>query len=515
MIPVLSAAAMRAADRATIRGGVPSLELMERAAEALVEELRRRFPDWKRVVVVCGPGNNGGDGLAAARQLAGRGVAASVFTLADPSSYRGDPATNAERARAYGLDLIALSGRGGRAALARSLTDADGGVDALFGTGLSRGLTGEAAGAVRALNESGRPIVAADVPSGLSADSSSPVGPCVRAALTVAFAAPKLCHVLFPARQFCGEVVVRDIGISRETLERSGSRLAQVEPGDVRRLLLPRRLDSHKGVFGRVAVIAGSRGKAGAAILCARGALRAGAGLVTVFCPESLEDVVVGALPEAMTRGLEESGGGLSAKAGRVAALELSGFDAAVAGPGLGAGPGTIVAVEEIARRARVPLVGDADFLNALAGRPGLLARRRHPTILTPHPGEAARLLGVTARAVQGERARAASELARSARSVVVLKGAGTLTATRDGRLAVNPTGTPLLATAGSGDVLAGAIGALLAGGLPARDAAIAAVYLHGAAGELLAADLGDAGLLTAELADALPRARRALCGAS
>lgn len=514
MIPVLSAAAMRAADRATISGGVPSLELMERAAEALVVELRCRFPGWKRVVVVCGPGNNGGDGLAAARLLAGRGVATAIFTLADPSFYRGDPATNAARAHAYGLDLVALSARGGRAALARSLAESDGAVDALFGTGLSRGLTGGAARAVGALNGSGRLIVAADVPSGLSADSSVPVGPCVRAALTVAFAAPKLCHVFFPAREFCGEVVVRDIGISRETLGRAGSGLAQVEPEDVRRLLSPRRLDAHKGDFGRVAVIAGSRGKAGAAILCARAALRAGAGLVTVFCPKSLEDVVVGALPEAMTRGLEEKSGGLSAKAGRVVVEALEDFDAAVAGPGLGMAPGTVEAVEEIARRARVPLVCDADFLNVFAGRPGLLARRLRPTILTPHPGEAARLLGVTARTVQGDRARAASALAQSARSVVVLKGAGTLTATRDGRLAVNPTGTPLLGTAGSGDVLAGAIGALLAGGMPAREAAIAAVYLHGAAGELLAARLGDAGLLAAELADALPRARKALCRA-
>jgi len=514
MIPVLSAAAMRAADRATILGGVPSLELMERAAEALVDELLRRFPGWKRVVVACGPGNNGGDGLAAARLLAGHGVAAAIFTLTDASSYRGDPADNAARARAYGLDLTALSNRGGRAAFVRCLAESDGAVDALFGTGLSRGLTGAAARSVQLLNASGRPIVSADVPSGLSADSSVPVGPCVRAALTVAFAAPRLCHVFFPARQFCGEVVVCDIGVSREELARAHSLLAQVEPEDVRRLLPPRRLDAYKGDFGRVAVVAGSRGKTGAAILCARAALRAGAGLVTVFCPESLEDVIVAALPEAMTRGLGERNGGLTAKAGQAAVEALEDFDAAVAGPGLGMAPGTVEAVEEIARRSRVPLVADADFLNVFAGRPGALARRKSATILTPHPGEAARLLGVTVRKVQGDRARAASRLSRLARSVVVLKGAGTLTATPDGRLAVNPTGTPLLGTAGSGDVLAGAIGALLAGGLPAWEAAIAGTYLHGAAGNLLAEHLGDAGLLAAELADALPLARRALCGA-
>ena len=404
MIPVLSARAMRAADRATIRGGVASLELMERAAEALVDEIVRRFPDWRRVVVVCGPGNNGGDGLAAARLLAGRGLAVTVFTLIDAAAYRGDPAANLERARAYGLIPLALKARGARAALSRALADSDGAVDALFGTGLSRGLTGTAAAAVKALNASGRPVVAADVPSGLSSDSGELAGPCVRAVLTVAFGAPKLCHIFFPARQSCGQLAVRDIGISRATLARVGGELESVEPGDVRRLLPPRVLDAHKGDFGRLAVIAGSRGKAGAAILCARAALRSGAGLVTVFCPESLEQVVVGALPEAMTRGLEEKRGGLSAKAGRQAVDALADFDAAVVGPGLGTSGGALEAIEEIARAAARPLVGDADFLNAFAGRPGLLARRRSPTILTPHPGEAGRLLGISGRAVQANR---------------------------------------------------------------------------------------------------------------
>ncbi len=291
-------------------------------------------------------------------------------------------------------------------------------------------------------------------------------------------------------------------------------KLALVEASDVRQLLPPRLLDAHKADFGRLAVVAGSRGKAGAAVLCARAALRAGAGLVTVFCPSSLEAIVVSALPEAMTLGLEEQRGALAAEAGRAIVRALEGFDAAVIGPGLGTAPGTVAAIEEVARKAPAPLIGDADFLNAFAGRPGALARRRGPIVLTPHPGEAGRLLGIPARAVQANRSRAAARLARASRAAVVLKGASTLTATPDGRLAANPTGTPLLATAGSGDVLAGAIGALVGGGLRARDAAIAGAYLHGAAAELLAARLGDAGLLTADLADALPRARRALAAA-
>jgi hydroxyethylthiazole kinase-like uncharacterized protein yjeF len=500
VIPVLTARAMQA-------------ELMESAARSLVNGLSARFPGWRRVVVVCGPGNNGGDGLAAARLLAGRGVAASVFTLKDPAAYRGDPAENARRARAHGLELFALSARGGRKALADALGGADGVVDALFGTGLSRAVTGPAAAAIEAVNASGRPVVAADLPSGLSADTGARLGVCVQADLTVAFAAPKLCHVFFPARQFCGTVVVADIGIPRSALARVAGKLSLVEAADVRRLLPPRRLDAHKADFGRLAVIAGSRGKAGAAVLCARAALRAGAGLVTVFCPESIESVVVSALPEAMTLGLEEKRGALSGRSGRVILEALGGFDAAVIGPGLGTSSGTVAVIEELARKTQIPLVADADFLNAFAGRPGALSRRP-ATVLTPHPGEAGRLLALSGRAVQADRAKAAAALARASRAIVVLKGAGTLTAAPGGHLAANPTGTPLLATAGSGDVLAGAIGALLAGGMPPREAAIAAVYLHGAAGELLAERLGDAGLLTAELADALPLARKALCTA-
>jgi len=511
MIPVLGSSAMKAADAAAIRGGIASLELMENAATGLVEELRSRYPGRNRVVVVCGPGNNGGDGLAAARLLAGRGVKAVVFTLGDAAAYRGDAAENAARARAYALELTPLSQRGGRGRLASALADSDGAVDALFGTGLSRGLSGAAAAAVAVLNRVGRTVVAADLPSGLSADSGAILGPCVRADMTVAFGAPKLCHVLFPARQQCGYVVVRDIGITRQILGRLAGKLEQVEADDVRKLLPARALDAHKGDCGRLAVIAGSRGKTGAAILCARAALRSGAGLVTVFCPESLEEAVVTALPEAMTRGFEEKRGALSGKAGRALVEELAGFDAAAVGPGLGTAAGTIAAVEDVARRAPIPLVGDADFLNAFAGRAALLARRPAPTVLTPHPGEAARLLDATIRDVQADRLRAAASLSRRTGAVVVLKGAGSLIATPDGRVAANPTGTPLLATAGSGDVLTGAIGAFLASGLPAREAALAGVYLHGAAAERLSIRLGDAGLLTADLADALPLARRAL----
>jgi NAD(P)H-hydrate epimerase len=283
------------------------------------------------------------------------------------------------------------------------------------------------------------------------------------------------------------------------------------ERSDVRTILAPRPLESHKADFGRLAIVAGSRGKAGAAILAARGALRGGAGLVTVFCPESLEGLVVGALPEAMTSALPEASGGLAERGAPDLLRALAGFDAAVVGPGLGTAPGTVRFLEALLLAARLPVVADADALNAFAGRLSSFAKRQGPTVLTPHPGEAARLLSVSTSAVQSDRRGSARLLARRGRAVAILKGAHTLVAAPTGELAVNPTGTPLLATAGSGDVLAGLVGALLAGGLDPRRAAVAGTWLHGAAADALGPSLGDAGLLAHEAADAVPGVRAAL----
>ncbi len=501
---------MRAADAAAIGGGVPSDALMESAGSALADELLRRFPGWKRVTVVCGPGNNGGDGLVAARRLAGSGVGVALYTLREPEAYGGDPARNLLRARAYGLSARWIGGPG-LGALRRDLAGSDGVVDALFGTGLTRPLDGTARRAVEAIRRSGRPVVAADVPSGLSSDGGALRGVAVRADLTVAFGAPKPCHLLGPASTLCGRLVVADIGIPRRVLEARGSKLFLAEAGDVAESLPSRPLDSNKGDFGRVAVIAGSRGKAGAAVLAARGALRGGAGLVTVFGTEAVAASVVAALPEAMTHVLPETAGVLAERGVRDAVRALKGFDAAAAGPGLGTSAGTVAFLEGLLRSTRLPFVLDADALNAFAGRPGALARRRGSLVLTPHPGEAGRLLGRTSREVQADRLGAVRDLARRTRSVVVLKGAHTLVAEPDGTVAANPTGTPLLATAGSGDVLAGLLAAMLGGGLAPRAAAVAAAWLHGAAAEALESRLGDAGLLAHEIADAVPGVRRGL----
>ncbi|MEP6801061.1 MAG: NAD(P)H-hydrate dehydratase [Acidobacteriota bacterium] len=510
MIPVVNARQMRAADAAAMRAGIPALELMENAASALVTEIGARFPDWRRVVVVCGPGNNGGDGLAAGRLLAAGGVSATLFTMNPPAEYRGPAARNCVLAEEAGLEIASLVSRGGWNRLRESLQHCDGVLDALFGTGLSRAPRGRAARVIAEVARAGRPVLSADVPSGLSSDSGEPPGKSIQAVSTVAFGAPKFCHVLPPARGRCGHVVVRDIGIPEAALERQKSRVRIVEHRDVARLLPARPPGSNKADFGRLAIIAGSRGKAGAAILAARGALRSGAGLVTIFCPDSIESVAVSGVPESMTRALPERDGTLGPEAAEVLLAALAGFDAAVVGPGLSESEG-VRAVLSALLGTRLPLVCDADALNAFSGRPEAFSRRRAATVLTPHPGEAGRLLSRTARQVQGDRLGAVTLLAKESRSIVVLKGEGTLTANPAGRVTVNPTGNPLLSAPGSGDVLAGAVGALLAAGLDAEDAAIAAVYLHGAAGDLLAETFGDSGMLAGELADALPATRLAL----
>ena len=510
MIPILDSGQMRAADGAAIRGGTPSLTLMENAARGVASAVRARFRRWRSAVVVCGPGNNGGDGLAVARLLAGD-LAVRVFTLRDPDGYRGDPAVNLRRAREAGLSLESLSRPGGMETLTLAMEDADGIIDALFGTGLDRPLEGVAADVVLAINRAGRTVVAVDVPSGLSSDTGAVTGVAVDAAVTVALAAPKICHAFPPARRLCGALVVVEIGIPRSLLESEGHGLYLATADGIRGLLPARSRGAHKGDAGRVAIVAGSRGKTGAAVLAARGALRAGAGLVTVLCPASLEPVVVAALPEAMTQGLPERDGFLDSPAATEIVRRLEEFDAAVLGPGLGTSPETVAAIEQVVRAGRIPLLLDADGLNAFAGRADALARRTGPLVATPHPGEAGRLLGRPAKDVQADRLGAARELARRTRSCVLLKGEASLTATPEGRVVVNSSGTPLLATAGSGDVLSGVIAALLAAGLAPPDAAAAGAWLHGAAGEHLEGKLGDAGLLAHEVADAVPLVRRAL----
>jgi NAD(P)H-hydrate epimerase len=390
------------------------------------------------------------------------------------------------------------------------------------GTGLREAPSGLMAQIIADLADTpppGAPIVSVDIPSGLSSDTGEVRWKTVRAALTVTFAAPKHGHVLPPACDRVGELVVADIGIPAAVLTETGTRLWLLEASDAAGAYAPRKPDAHKGTFGHVLVVAGSVGKSGAAILCAGGALRAGAGLVTVATPAPALPLVAAGRPEMMTEPLPVGGnGGLDGEALTRALALVEGKDAVVLGPGLGQDAATRDFIRGFVARCAAPLVIDADGLNALAAEgaargaaAALLSKRARPTVITPHPGEMARLVGSDAAQVQRARLDVARAFAAESRAVVVLKGQRTVVAEPGGRAAVNPTGNPGLATGGTGDVLAGILGALLARGLEPWLAATAAVYVHGLAGDVAALRLGQESLLAGDVIEALPDAIRSL----
>lgn len=474
---------MAAIDRDAIRAGLPARVLMETAGRAVASALRLRFPDARHPLVVCGPGNNGGDGYVVARVLRDQDdrIVPIVLTLGERDRHSEEARANLDLLEAAGVESVALRDL---KALERRLPGCDLIVDAVFGVGLARAVEGHVADVLSALWSSRLPVVALDLPSGLSSETGAALGPEPRADLIVALGLPKLGLAVRPD---LGEILVADIGLpAREDV-------AQFVLTDsaARRLLPERQPAAHKGSFGHVLVVAGSPGKTGAAVLATRAALRSGAGLVTLAAPDALNPVFETLLVEAMTLPLGER---LDARALAAAAAER---DALVIGPGLGTERASVDVVRGLLAEARCPAVVDADALNAYAGDPEAL-RGPGPRVLTPHPGEAARLLG---RPV-ADRVADARELALRSGAVCVLKGARTVVAAPGtGALRVNPTGGPGLASGGTGDVLAGVIGALLAQGLEPLDAAAAGVYLHGRAGELG----GPVGGLAHEVAERIP----------
>lgn len=484
MIPVLDSTQMREADRITVRDlGLHGLVLMEQAAGAVTEVVTERFRDAGHTVVLCGPGNNGGDGLACARQLFCRGADVEALVLVEESALRGDAGTQLDLARRFGVPLRVVTGED-LGPLDEALGGAGVVVDALFGTGLDRPLDGRWAEIVRRINACGRPVVAVDVPSGLSGASSAVPADAVEAAVTVTFGSPKLPHVLPPACWRCGEVAVSEIGIPPWVLE-AQSTLGLLEVEDVGGWLPLRPLDAHKGHFGHLLVVAGRLGRAGAAALAARSAVIMGSGLVTVATAEGAVAPIQALVPEAMVDALPDGPDG--AVRGDGIEESLNRATAVAVGPGLGTGdrPGRLLDV--LLASWSGPLVLDADALTLLAGRLELLQGRTAPTVLTPHPGELGRLLGWPTERVTDDRRAAAREAASRSGVVVLAKGARTLVVGHEGWDIVNPTGSAGLAAGGSGDVLTGLVGGLLAQGLGAREAAAVGAWLHGRAAELAA----------------------------
>ncbi len=521
----LTAAEMREVDRLTTeRYGIPSLQLMENAGARFWEFLRSSYGDvaTTHAAILCGKGNNGGDGFVVARHLQEAGLKPEVCIFASQDAVRGDAAENLARLKESGAKIQEITAcaqwERGRGEIAKSRLI----VDALLGTGLKGKVEGLLASVIEDVNKISRDatsvepeaVVAVDTPSGFPSDGEPSQGPVLRAHATVTFTAPKIGQLISRDSACCGKLHVRDIGSPRELIEELGKeKIRWIEPQEFRELPFVRQADSHKGRFGHVLVVAGSLGKSGAAILAGRGALRAGAGLVTLATPDVVLPIVAAAQAELMTEPFASTKVGTIAaanwKAGHIRAL-TQGKTLLAVGPGIGTHKETQRFVISLVRQTELPVILDADGLNAFAGRSRDLARRKTPhLVVTPHPGEMARLLGISNATVQADRLGIARKASAAWKAHVILKGFHTILATPDGRAFVNTTGNPGMAKGGSGDVLTGILaGTVSQLGVQHWECALAlGVYLHGRAGDESTAQREEAGLLAGEIGDALPAA--------
>jgi NAD(P)H-hydrate epimerase len=519
----LTAAEMREVDRLTTeRYGIPSLQLMENAGTSVFEFLRSNFGDVaaSQAAILCGKGNNGGDGFVVARLLQEAGLKPKVYLFAEQSSIRGDAAKNLARLKESGgqiheiISLAQWQAARGEAAKSPLI------VDALLGTGLKGKVEGLLASVIEDINKISRDassihpqrVLAVDTPSGLPSDGESSQGPAIRAHATITFTAPKIGQLVSRDSAVCGKLHIRGIGSPRELIEELGAgKVYWIEPQEFRELPLVRQVDSHKGKYGHLLLIAGSLGKSGAAILAGRGALRSGAGLVTVATPEDILPIIAGAQPELMTEPLS------STKLGTISAANLKGSrirtlakgkTLLAIGPGIGTHQETQRFVTSLVRQTELPIILDADGLNAFAGRGSDLGRRKSSHLaVTPHPGEMARLCGVSNEAVQADRLGIALKAAATWKAHVILKGFHTILASPGGRAFVNTTGNPGMAKGGTGDVLTGILAGMASQlGLQHWEPALAlGVYLHGRAADEATAHREEAALLAGEIPDALP----------
>jgi ADP-dependent NAD(P)H-hydrate dehydratase / NAD(P)H-hydrate epimerase len=493
--------------RATRDFGIPGMVLMENAAAAVMTAMEKYFDGLHglRVGIICGKGNNGGDGLALARRLRISGVPVRVALLASFGALKGEAKANLSILRKMDVEIV-------QNASSRSLLDiiawSDVLVDALLGVGLSSPLKGTYAQAVAMINASGNPVVAIDMPTGIDADTGEVMGAAIKADLTVTMAFLKRGLVLYPGAEFAGTVRVADLGIPIEVAEKENIAVSLLNRGSVQDVISGRLPDAHKGDFGHLMVVAGSPGKAGAAIMAARGALRAGVGLVSVATPNNIVPIIQSQVAEAMAVPSAESIEGTLGIGSEEELLKVMGkMSAAAIGPGLSTHYETVQAVRNLIKRLTIPAVIDADGLNALAGFTDILKRVKASIILTPHPGEMGRLLGISSDDVQKDRIAIATTFAREHKVTVVLKGAATVVATPHGWVFVNSTGNPGMASGGTGDVLTGMIGSFLAQGYTASQAACLGVYLHGRAGDLAAGEKGEASMIAGDLIENIPKA--------
>lgn len=506
---LVSANEMREMDRRTIEDfGVPGRVLMENAGREATRILCDQFPDIinNRVGVIAGRGNNGGDGFVIARYLAQKNIDVTVYILAERSMVKGDAAANLNLLPSLNVPIIEVQNEEAFSAYETSMRHQSIWVDAILGTGLKSEVRGHYKKVIEFINRQNKPVLAVDIPSGLNSDTGQLCGACIRAHTTVTFAFAKSGHLIYPGADFTGNLEIVDIGIPPHISKKVSPRQHLLTPDLIRNSFIPRAKDAHKGNTGHLLVIAGSPGKTGAAAMTAMSALRIGAGLVTLGIPKGLSPVLETQVLEAMTYPLAETVDGM---------LDESSFDAIsklladkkclALGPGIGTSVETKNLVHRIIQEIEKPMVIDADGLNNLVGHTSILKTIRAPIVLTPHPGEMARLIDRTIGDIQKDRISCARDAAETLHAHVVLKGARTIIAHPDGNVFINPTGNPGMASGGMGDVLTGIIAGLIAQGYSPQSATHTGVYLHGAAADDLAIHRGPFGFLATEVMNAIP----------
>jgi len=514
---LVTADEMREMDRLTIESfGLPGRVLMENAGRGAARVLMDTYPDIRdqSVAVVAGRGNNGGGGFVIARYLAGAGINVTVYLLSESLRLTGDAAANFSLLSPLNIPVREIIDESDLAQAKADMARHHVFVDAILGTGINAEVRGLFKSAIHYINERHRPVLSVDIPSGLNADTGAPCGTCIRADHTVTFAFPKIGHVLLPGALYTGELHVVDIGIPPHIVENVPPRHHLLTKDDLRTLILPRPWDTHKGRTGHALVVAGSPGKTGAAALTSMAALRSGAGLVTLGIPERLNPILEILGPEVMTAQLMETATGAHTHLSFETIMTLlTGKRCLALGPGMGTEPDTVRLVHQLVTQCPVPMVLDADGLNAVAENPEILHHRKSEIILTPHPGEMARLADTTTKEVQENRIQTARSFAQKYQVHLVLKGARTLIAHPDGHIHVNPTGNPGMAAGGMGDVLTGIISGFLAQGYGPEASAQLGVFVHGLAADRVAAEKGSIGYIATDVMNALPPALAELAG--
>lgn len=516
---VVSPEQMKKIDECAINEyGIPGILLMENAAAAVAAQASSMMGGCagKRVTVVAGRGNNGGDAFAAARLLHSKGADVRVYLVGEKTGLSGDALFNMEILERIGTGVTEITENIEMSSFLADMYTSDLVIDGLFGTGLSRDIEGTAAEVIARINQFGRPVLSIDIPSGIDGRDGSIRGVCVKADATVTFGLPKLGLVLHPGCLYTGTLITADIGIPPCVIGKQDIKTGIIDLDMVSAMIPQRKPDSNKGDYGRVLIVTGSTGMTGSGCLASMAALRTGAGLVYTGVPQSLAPVYSSHMTEPIVIPLEDSGTGrLSASCTEHILGLMDKMDVVAIGPGLTAGDDIRKIVGAVIENCRVPLVMDADALNAISADPSVLKKLKAEAVLTPHPGEMARLTGTNTKQVQSDRIGTATAFAQQYGVTVVLKGNRTVVAYPDGRVLINTTGNAGMATAGTGDVLTGMIAGIAAQGVPAGDAAAAGVYLHGLAGDAAADCKGMHGMVAGDIVDILPVAiREALEGA-